>query len=377
MVVITFNKRQSIPLMIEYTRYVVYRDILKNMKHKAFFVQQSLERFVLDCINQGNGDYRELFFNPGLSNPDLSNFFRDLEYNRLVLTKEQREWYIQLIKSHNTMFLKLVQSLESQEVTAKFDELVTGIRFSFMGYKTVLSKFRYGLLLSRMEEKEEKEGTDGKEEQEEKEGKEDQERYYKIARVILRYSIFEESGQQWSIGSTDLYYRSAKELGITAEMFASPFNFLLNNFCSLMIDTDAAFGSMGSFFKITAKKLAQQGITGVTYNPPYPEEIMKVASPRVLKIIDDMNKMGNTFNVISFLPNWKDATYIQEMLQSKWKVAHREYKKGEFMLQDKWSGKMFKGTFNLLVIILSSNPDALPVSKAERILESVRKEARA
>lgn len=90
-----------------------------------------------------------------------------------------------------------------------------------------------------------------------------------------------------------------------------------------------------------------------------------------------MNKMGMTFNVISFLPNWKDATYIQEMLQSKWKVAHREYKKGEFMLQDKWSGKMFKGTFNLLVIILSSNPDALPVSKAERILESVRKEARA
>lgn len=372
MVVVTFNKRQSAILLIEYTRYKIYRDIVRNMKHKAYFVQQSLERFVLDCINQGNGDYRELFFNPSLATPDLSNFFRDLAYNKLVLTKDQRDGYVSLIKKHNAMFLKQIAELEPQEVTARFDEHVTKVTFTFMDYKTDLSKFRYTLLSTQAAAVAE-EAKGGQQAQ----ALDEATFYYKLARVILRYSIFEESGQQWSIGSTDLYYRSAKELGITAEMFASPFNFLLPNFCSLMIDTDAAFGSMGSFFKMTAKKLAQLGIKGVTYNPPYPEEIMSVATPRILKIVDDMAKMGETFNVISFLPNWQDATYIQEILHSKWTVASRGYRKGEFMLQDKWSGKMFKGTFNLLVIILSSRPESITAAKAERILDNVRKEAHA
>ena len=97
---------------------------------------------------------------------------------------------------------------------------------------------------------------------------------YDIIRMLLRYSIFDMSSQQWSIGD-NLYEDISEIFNVTFEMFASPLNFNMNMFCSIFYDTDHIFGSVGSFYKLNIDKFLNQNIKGVFFNPPYLPLLMK------------------------------------------------------------------------------------------------------
>jgi len=45
-----------------------------------------------------------------------------------------------------------------------------------------------------------------------------------------------------------VFSKSSQIFNIKQEMFASPFNYYFNSYCSAFYDTDYYFGSMGSFF---------------------------------------------------------------------------------------------------------------------------------
>ena len=176
---------------------------------------------------------------------------------------------------------------------------------------------------------------------------------YDIIIMLLRNSLFDDSNQQWSIG-IHLYDTISILFDISFEMFASPLNFNMNMFCSLFLDTDKTFGSFGSFYNLTYDKLLNQNIKGVFYNPPYSPILMENTIKICLTLLSNMDTTNIDFTIVSFLPNWSDAIYIKEFLQSPYLVDCKIIKKHNYVLQEKDKGKIITGTFDLLFIILNS-----------------------
>lgn len=78
------------------------------------------------------------------------------------------------------------------------------------------------------------------------------------------------------------------------ELFGSPFNTCLEQYCSPFYDIEKEFGSLGSFFDFELE-------TG-TYimNPPYDEELMESASKRILRMLDGPKEI----TIIVVYPLW-------------------------------------------------------------------------
>jgi len=176
---------------------------------------------------------------------------------------------------------------------------------------------------------------------------------YDMVRMLLRYAIFDMSNQQWSIGK-NLYDDISETFNISFEMFASPLNFNMNMYCSIFLDTDRMFGSLGSFYNLTVEKMLNQNIKGVVFNPPYLPLLMTNCTKKCINILDEMAKLNVDFTIVSFLPNWSDADYIKRFLASKYVVIHKVVNKGSYVLHEKDKGKIINGTFDLLVIVLNS-----------------------
>ena len=195
---------------------------------------------------------------------------------------------------------------------------------------------------------------------------------YDIIRMLLRYSIFDLSSQQWSIGD-NLYEDISEIFNISFEMFASPLNFNMNMFCSIFYDTDHIFGSVGSFYSLDVEKLLIQNIKGVFFNPPYLPLLMNNCTIQCLNILDKMNILGVDFTIVSFLPNWDDADYIKNFIGSKYTVDSRIVNKGNYILHEKDKGKLINGTFDLLVIVLNSMKVSWNNEKKSEISEGIDK----
>ena len=176
---------------------------------------------------------------------------------------------------------------------------------------------------------------------------------YDMVRMLLRYAIFDMSNQQWSIGK-NLYDDISETFNISFEMFASPLNFNMNMFCSIFLDTDRMFGSLGSFYNLTVERMLNQNIKGVVFNPPYLPLLMSNCTKQCINILDEMAKLNVDFTIVSFLPNWSDADYIKSFLASKSVVIYKVVNKGAYVLHEKDKGKIINGTFDLLVIVLNS-----------------------
>jgi hypothetical protein len=85
---------------------------------------------------------------------------------------------------------------------------------------------------------------------------------------------------------------------------------------------------------------------------------------------DTLEKMQNEnidFTVISFLPNWADADYIQLFLQSKYLITYKIVNKGDYILHEKDKGKLIKGTFELLVIVMNSKKNSWDAEKMDNV----------
>ena len=386
-----FTTEQYMHLEIEYTRYVIYTELIKQIEcilqiteeydmRKKYESKNIIERFVLECINNGIINYDNLshylFFNPVLDNINLlceTPYYIKMisEYNekkirltpikilnidkafidankRFKLYIIQQEKQTETIKNYNKLFhsTNIYKNIHCSILLNNNDCFVIRYR----DYTKILCVNRYYRLIKNY----------------------DKPYPYDIIRMLLRYSIFDMSSQQWSIG--DLLYEDISDIfDISFEMFASPLNFNMNMFCSIFLDTDRMFGSLGSFYNLTVERMLNQNIKGVFFNPPYLPLLMANCTKQCINILDEMATLNVDFTIVSFLPNWSDADYIRSFLASKYVVIHKVVNKGAYVLHEKDKGKIINGTFDLLVIVLNSMKVSWNNEKKSEISEGIDK----
>ena len=392
----SFTQEQYIYLEIEYNRYKIYIKLIKNIekilninesfeynKRKKYENKNIIERFVLECINHGINHgcinntntcinslsdklldtaydtsienhnlllNNNIFFNVILNK--LGNFTNIYYFKKMISEYTEKKFKLspdiilniekELVNAEkqfinvNYEFTKTIKSTiinisKQIECSITLDKSLNFI-IKYRDYVKVIDSSRYYKLMKNY----------------------DKPFPYDIICMILRYSIFDTSSQQWSIG-TDLYENISYLFDISFETFASPLNFNMYRFCSIFYDTDNIFGSIGSFYNLTSEKLLMQNIKGVFFNPPYLPLLMKKCTMQCLTILDEMYSKKKDFTIFSFLPNWEDADYIKSFIQSKYMVEYKIVNKGNYILQEKDKGKLITGTFDLLVIVLNSN----------------------
>jgi hypothetical protein len=396
-----FTIDQYITLEKEYNRYMIYKETIKNIENllKISNVNQNIiqrrvyenksiiDRFVLECINHGISPYQgagilstdtnmatatatatatttatatatapddlnilsnQLFLNPILGNESQ---LKDTIYFRKMISEyiEKKFKYIiekvpailKVLALANSKFIKTITELnQSKNKYGAFADIPCCILVSPNGdnyiiryrtYSKVINFYRYIKLIKNY----------------------NRPFPYDIIHMILRYALFDMSNQQWSIG-INLYDTIATELEIGLEMFASPLNFNMNMFCSIFLDTDKTFGSIGSFYNLTIDKILNINMRGVFYNPPYLPLLMENTTKICLEILTKLEILNTDFTIVSFLPNWADADYIQAFIMNKYCVYHKVMQKGEYILHEKDKGKLIRGTFDLLFIVLNS-----------------------
>lgn len=395
-----FTIEQYVLLEIEYNRNTIYKELVKNIENilkindnhndylntnrKLYENKNILDRFILECINDGISPNININNNPqpenmvstiltdtngnmssGLNEPEMNVLYRYLLFNKKMgFLDELRDcvYYKKMISEYNEKKIKVspekIIKIERaiMEAHNKFinvnnllvinknklnvfqdincNILVTaGDKYiiTYRNYSKVINFKRYAKLIKNY----------------------DRPFPYDILRMILRYSIFDTSNQQWSIG-INLYENIGNIFDISFEMFASPLNFNMNMFCSIFLDTDKVFGSVGSFYNLTVDKILNQNIRGVFFNPPYLPILMNYTTKICIQFLEKMEKENIDFTIVSFLPNWADADYIKLFLKSNYLVSSRVVNKGDYILHEKDKGKLIRGTFELLVIVMNS-----------------------
>ncbi len=392
-----FTSDQYILLEMEFTRYTIYKDIVKaieglfklsansqeNSSRKIYENKNIIDRFVLECINQGISPHsshltmldpdkimelpemdllnRYLLFNNILADDAKIRetlYFKKMisEYieKRFRYTPDKSILISKIFSTAHCRFARMVNELYANRTRQGYftnipcNLLVTSSDNYVIRYRTyskAVNYNRYARLIRNYTRP----------------------FPFDILRMILRYAIFDLSNQQWSIGIS-LYEEIAHQMEIEFEMFASPLNFNMNMFCSLFLDTDKVFGSVGSFYNINVDKLLNMGLHGVFYNPPYLPLLMSTTTKMCLALLDKLQAIGKDFTIVSFLPNWSDADYIQTFLTSKYTVFQRMIPKGQYVLHEKDKGKLIKGTFDLLFIVMNSKSDAWDNSRINETL---------
>ena len=415
-----FNTEQYINLEIEYNRYIIYKELVKNIENifklndvsneysnrKIYENKNIIDRFVLECINHGISPKLNNIIEKNLDNKAENNLdaklysdninimdsridnLNDVEYidalngmlffNKNINTIENLRkclYFKKMINEYNEKKIKITLErisklekniIDSQNKFIGFNKLlminknkasafqniscsifVSGEDNYIIKYRTytkVINFKRYAKLIRNY----------------------DRPFPYDIIRMILRYSIFDTSNHQWSIG-IKLYDHISNLFDIGFEMFASPLNFNMNMFCSIFLDTDKIFGSVGSFYNLSIDRLLNQNIKGVFFNPPYLPILMNYSTKICINLLEKMQNENIDFTVISFLPNWADADYIQLFLQSKYLITYKIVNKGDYILHEKDKGKLIKGTFELLVIVMNSKKHSWDAEKMDNV----------
>ena len=108
-----------------------------------------------------------------------------------------------------------------------------------------------------------------------------------LFRLLLRYKALSGGGFQCALPPS-VWAVLKGELGVELEGFASPLNCTLGRFCSAFADTDTAFGSAGSVFRV----LPQVESGAVSLNPPYVTGYYTRLADAVLKRLEESNRAG-------------------------------------------------------------------------------------
>ena len=122
--------------------------------------------------------------------------------------------------------------------------------------------------------------------------------------LLLRYKTLHGHGFQAAAGPP-VFRVLAQHLGGAAfETFASPLNARHMRFCSAFSDTDAPFGSYGSFFGFDAS-------SGVfELNPPFVPDLMDAALARCLGQLTAAESAARSLTFAVLLPGWEEQAAV-------------------------------------------------------------------
>jgi len=112
------------------------------------------------------------------------------------------------------------------------------------------------------------------------------------------------------------------EFSVSIESFASPLNCYFTRYCSAFIDTDAPFGSLGSFYNFKPKSGSFEA------NPPFTEELMELMVSHIEQLLTDAGDSPLSFAI--FIPEWLDPpTPALVKMRDNCKFTTREFVIGE------------------------------------------------
>lgn len=152
-------------------------------------------------------------------------------------------------------------------------------------------------------------------------------------RAAMRYEATIGGGQSWGLTRShadELY----EVFGVRLEGFASPFNARFYgkpgaSFCSLFPDTDAVFGSRGSFFDTDL--LAVKGHAQV--NPPFVEALLTAAADKVLAALAIAKTAARDFRVFFLVPAWHDTPAHKKLGRSAYLVARGDLQRNKYLFE--------------------------------------------
>lgn len=184
-----------------------------------------------------------------------------------------------------------------------------------------------------------------------------------LLRAALRYAAVLPNAQHWGLplGHARELYRA----GFRYEGFASPFNSRMvllgepdTHFCSLFGDTDAPFGSLGSFFGTPLAALGGKW----AINPPYLEALLERVAAKAAFEAEAAAAAGTPLQLHFLLPAWDDAAGVRALVDSPHALGTVRLLPGAHCLETP-EGRVQVATFGTLYVVWAAGP---PLSAAER-----------
>ena len=130
--------------------------------------------------------------------------------------------------------------------------------------------------------------------------------------LLARYSVLEGYGWQAAIAQPVLAALN-KNFGVTVECFSSPLNNYLPTYCSFFPDTDAAFGSVGSFFDFQPFEGSFEA------NPPFVASLMVLMVSRMDVLLTTATG-PMSFAVV--VPAWCEDAHWPRLLNSNFNKGY-------------------------------------------------------
>jgi hypothetical protein len=190
-----------------------------------------------------------------------------------------------------------------------------------------------------------------------------------LAALLLRYQSLLPGGQQWAV-PLHVYSYLADSFHVTVEGFATPLNArctLLDptrypgqRYCSLFPDTDAPYGSLGSFFTTSLYGLS------VYCNPPFTPSVLQDTARYVNKACLDARDRQVRFFVV--VPEWKDADWYLALQTSAYLAYETTFARGTHGYVDTNASPevSIPASFSTHLFVLAANvpvPTAVPYSR--------------
>ena len=124
--------------------------------------------------------------------------------------------------------------------------------------------------------------------------------YDDVFSMLVRYESLDGFGWQAAI-SPIVIAAFVRHFDITCECFASPLNCQLPTYCSIFPDTDAAFGSIGNFFKFFPKEGSFEA------NPPFVAALMVKMLAHITSLLE---LSSGPMSFIIIVPAWTEDPHF-------------------------------------------------------------------
>jgi hypothetical protein len=166
----------------------------------------------------------------------------------------------------------------------------------------------------------------------------------------------------------------SRELGVTAEVFASPLNAFYSHFCSAFPDTDRYFGSLGSFFDF-------ETCTGsFECNPPFCDEVMDACAVWLEHLL---SRSSAPLSFAVMVPHWSDppTRFIPAMEQSRFTrqrfiiaaYQHRYISGAQHAVSSQPQDRYFKAVHETAFFIMQNDAGAAKWPATPAVVERIRK----
>lgn len=176
-----------------------------------------------------------------------------------------------------------------------------------------------------------------------------------ITLMSLKYDTIVPGGNQWSIPSK-VYDILVNKYDVTIEGFASPLNSQILKyrqtirfvyFCSLFLEIDRPFGSIGNFFDTQF-----EGHVSVI-NPPFVIDIMNAVADKCLETMTNASSIGVPTRMFIFVPMKPHTYYFNALIHSKFYETHFIHNDYRHYYEDPTTDRLILSAFTTVIFVLS------------------------